>query len=551
MVTVRVSRLSAQILAKALATAATMRQEMEAAAEEAATTAAVRVSRVGAQVLAKAPATVATQRQEMEAAAQEAESTAAVRVSRVGVQLLAKTPANVGVTRQEMEAVATDGTGAVPVRVSRVGVQILMKRPQAAPVPIALAAFLALFKHNWVTRPQVTSTWLTAISRNQTTLAETRRGQRGKPVRTLTYAYTVQRADVTLLVTQLRRHTSTRMQVPFYPEHRNVTGGASGQAFLDVDTTSRRFVAGGRVAIYPNCTDRELAPGDVDVYTIDTVFPNQLQMTTDLTDTYNTTYDVVPLVDVEKQPEILTRQITDQVFEVDIEYQEIAGPSMLDPSQGVSQPAGWHSYAGLPIWDPTELVQWTEQHETLYRRPGTDEFVGRKRRIITVGTKELQIQRFNLFLQRADHWKTLQFFDSRMGRLLPFWEVDSEHRWTLAAASGTFIDVVPDDGDFDLGFKDLVESTGYFGIVLQNDAAVYVRKISTVTVFGGQWRLTLDGGEPAMPTVNVNEVERIGVVRLKRFDSDTFTEEWDTNELCFASMTTIELVAEQDIDIIT
>jgi hypothetical protein len=236
-----------------------------------------------------------------------------------------------------------------------------------------------------------------------------------------------------------------------------------------------------------------------------------------------------------------------------LEFVEIVGPNLLNPTAATSPaPAGWPVHTdGLPIFETQAkgLLHWAPTALANYVRPGRVDLKGRKVRVSPDGPREAQVQTHNFLLRRADFWQVLRFWDSRMGALLPFWEVDLEHRWTVLTAAGVFIEIDPDQGDFDKSFKDPILAAGYLGIVMEGGVTVHIRKIATILETGGKWRCTLDGGEPALSGINLALIERCAPARIKQFDSDVLGESWITDDIVAADLTTEESLENEDIDL--
>ena len=553
MVVVRNQFLPVQVLYKATPTVLVHRQEAEVAVEDDGDPVPVQTQRFSAQILVKIPAITVVHRQEAEAAIEDSGAAVTVRTQRLSTQVLTKIPPLVAVLRQEGEAAVEDDRGAAPVRVRRLSAQLIVKTPPPGPTPIPLPPELSIYLHNWVAPFQMTSSFKTDISAAKTTSVQTRRAYRVKPARTFSIRVLDHQEDISLALTQLRRSTKEQMPVPLSCDFIPVTASSSGQPVLNCVPEFRRFFAGARIAVVQSCKARIIAPADRDIYIIQTVFADNLLLTTNLLRTYNATWDVVPMVDCEINLSLGTGWVTDQMAEVSIPFTEIVGPSQLNQTSATTPaPAGWPQHTdGLPIFEvmAREVLDWKADIGVAFERPGEVGPRGRKIHVSPNGPRESQVQEHHFTLQRAPFWDVLRFFDSRMGSLLTFWEVDLEHRWITVSALGTFLEVQPDSGDFDKSFKDLVLDSGYIGIVMNGGLVVHIRKIATILFTGGKWRCTLDAAEPPLAGIDLTDIQRTAVARQVQFSSDTITETWTTTNIVDLTLSTTEALDEKDIDL--
>ena len=562
MVIVKLDRVAVQVLAKVPETAAVLRHEIEAVVADDNTGSGntpVKLDRVAVQVLAKVPPKIAVLRHEIEAVVADdntGSGSTPVKLDRVVIQILAKLTTKVAVLRHEIEAVVSDdnsGSGSSPVLVNRVALTVLSKTPPPGPTPIALPTELAIMLHNWDVPYVLSSDYFTDINPAKTTGSQTRRALRGRPARRMTMSVLDHHEDLDIALTQLRRHTKEQMPVPLSCDAVPVTTSSSGQPDLNCNTQYRRFFPGARIAVCMIQGGRIILPADRDIYTIQVVFGDKLRVVGNLARNYNDSWDVVPLIDCEKTLRIGTAFITDQVTDATLEFDEIVGPSQLNQTAATTpSPAGWPlHHDGLPIFEPQQmgLLQWASPHAVDFHRAGEVALIGRKVRVSPDGPRESQVQDYAFMLERAEFWNLLRFFDSRMGMFLPFFEVDLVDRWTVVLASGSFIEVIPTEGDFDLSFRDVVLDAGYFGLVMNDGITVHIRAIQTILFTGGRWRCTIAGGEPSLIGIDLAQIARAAPARQKQFSSDVLSEIWDTVSLVNVNLTTIETLDNKDLDL--
>ena len=546
MVFVRVHRHAIEVLAKAPVTASLSRQETETAFEDAGSGGTVDIHRHSIEALAKVPATIKMHRQEVEAAFGDSGSGGTVDVHRHAIEVLAKSPSKAGLFRQEIEAAFQDTGAGGSIQIHRHAIEVLARRAVPPITPLSFPTGLDFFLHNWVEGVAMETRYMTDITRSPTTLAEERRGLLERPQRQLKVEFlhgTV--AEVDRLLVNLRRLTNENLVVPLFQDTVIVTDSATLQDEINGNFRYRRFFDGGRVAVFTqNPTSESLKlSADVDIYQIEAVFSDHIQVERNLDQAYaDNTWFVVPLMDLEivLQPEITHHTTT--TVEVSLTLNEVVGKNALPPSFTGGVPDGWHQQLGLPVFEFD--LDWDGGITTTYKRYGQRRTEGRKPVVVPDGPRYVQVQDFKLKLDRPDFWRVLNLFDSRRGRLDLFWEIDQENMWTVLDTDPQFIDVQSFGifADFSADFTD------HAGIVM-NDGTVYIREINTIQDVG-PWRISLVAGNDLPDPIDVSEIKRFSRARMKRFDADSLPEKWHNTEAVDTSFSTIEVLAEGEIDIV-
>lgn len=544
MVAVRVTRHAAEVLAEAPPQVAADRQEVEAAVLDEAGTGAVEITRFGAEVLVKTPAYAGVDRQEAEAAVLDEAGTGAVRVTRFGAEVLAEIPPLAGVDRQEAEAAVLDEGSTAAVRITRFGAEVLVRVGVPAPSSRALPTGLDWFLHNWVDGIEMETAYSTSISRSPITNAEERLALVERPSRAISTTWNgLSRTELDRLTVTLRRATRDQLVVPLYQDAVLVNATSPVlQKAIYCDPRYRRYYNGGRVAIFPATATTFIDADDVDLAVIDQVLSDRILLTTNVAQEYQAKlWIVVPLMHTEIVLEPTIKQFTTDKSQAQLEMLEIQAASALPPSFTGTNPDGWQEQLGYPVFeiDPN----WAEGVDTTYMRYGQTRLEGRKQVVVPEGDRYVQVQDYDLLLERPDFWRVLQLFDSRRGRMGAFLQIDLEHLWTVTDTDPQFISITPfgDFTDFEDGFTD------YVGIVM-NDGTVYVRKVNTIQDVGGSWRITIVAGND-LPTIDVSQIARCSRARLVRFASDAFPERWHTTEVCESRVRTIEVLNEKEVDI--
>lgn len=544
MVAVRVHRHAIEVLAKVPVTAGLNRQEVETAFADEGSGGTVDVHRHAIETLAKVPPTVQVNRQEVEAAFADEGSGGTVDVHRHSIEVLAKSPSKAGLFRQEIEAAFSDVGAGGTVRIHRHAVEVLARRAVPPVTPLSFPTGLDFFIHNWVANVEMSTRYMTDITRSPITLAEERRGLLERPQRQLRIEFLHgEVAELDRLLVHLRRLTAENLVSPLFQDTVAVTSSGTGQAYINGDFRYRRYFDGGRVAVFPAepTSDAMHLAAEVDVYSIEEVFSDKIKVERNLDQAYaDSTWFIAPLIDLEIVLKPAVRHLTTDTAQVELTLNEVVGKSALPPSFTGGVPDGWQQQMGLPVFEFGP--DWDGGINTIYQRYGQRRTEGRKSVVVPDGPRYVQVQEFKLKLDRPDFWSVMNLFDSRRGRLGAFWEIDQENMWTVLNTGAQLIDV-QSLGVF-ADFKD--DFTDYAGIVM-NDGTVYIREINVIQDVG-PWRLSLVAGND-LPAITVANIKRFSRARKKRFNSDSITEKWHTTETSEITFETVEVLAEGEVDI--
>ncbi len=545
MVTIRVHRHAVEVLAKAPVQSEISRQEVEAAFEDDGSGGTVDVHRHAVETLSKVPVQSNLSRQELEAAFEDDGSGGTARIHRHAIEVLAKTLAQTNLSRQEIEAAFADAGSGAPVLVHRQGIEILARPGVPVPTPLPFPAGLDFFLHNWVSLMTLETSYRTDITRSPTTLAEERRALLQRPGRQIGLSLLQgTKSELDRLYVYLRRLTTDRLVSPLFMDAVLLTQSDLGQDRIFGDFRFRRYFEGARVAVFPAnpISKSHMLPAEIDVYTIAAITGADLQLDRDLDNAYaNKQFLVVPLIDLELVLAPNIKQLTDDTSQVTLTLNEVTGKNALPPSFTGNLVDGWEHDLGLPVLEIDQ--DWTNGINTTYRRYGKRRTEGRGVVVAPEGDRYVQVQNFALKLDRPDFWRVLNLFDSRRGRTDLFWEIDREELWTvsLVAAQTVTISPVGVFADFDADFTD------HLGIVML-DGTIHIRKINTITDFGGSWLLSLVNGND-LPAIDPALIDRFSRARQKRFDSDAMSERWHTTETVEIQFATVEVLNEKEIDI--
>jgi hypothetical protein len=404
--------------------------------------------------------------------------------------------------------------------------------------PFDLWEMAHLLNHDWSDPFQVDLQFSTDIQ-SALTAKEQRWGLRGVPIRTLTTtveAWNPREGQV--LSNWLNRAAQARSLVPLHSDATVLTIPApAGSSTLFCDTKFRRFFPGGRVAVFiPGgrlCELFELAD-------VSFVSDSQLTLRTPLVHAFSAGSRIVPLLEVQIVSSEMGDISNDFVREITVNFIETVGSAQLPLSSNLGEaPDEFQSYEGLPILlnglDFGQNLQW-----------GFDRIVSETSSgIATVQTLFGNRPRatFSLAyrsLNREDAWNQIRFFESRAGRLFPFWVVSPTTNLTLHGVVNESLITVPSAGiESDWNFQT------YVAIVMKT-GVVHIRAIDDVFRGGGNDILTLS--EP-IPGLTAEKVKRITTAFKCRLNSDSVTEVWQTTSVLDLKFTVVELLEDRNVDV--
>lgn len=543
MTSIRMSRIGAEVIADAPDTAAHNRQSVTVASSSSAANsgASVFASRVGAEVIADSPVIASLSRQSVAVAADAdaANSGATANTYRVGVEVLADIANLAGLSRQAAVVAVRSvfANSAASARVSRIAFEVLADAPDtitARDLPEDFAVWL----HDWSAPFEMESSYATDVQLSETG-AEKRRSLSGKPYRALTQVWSgMSREESRDIALRTRRMCDQRTAMPIYADQSPLTQtvGATATTTIYCDTTRRRFVIGGWVAII-EIDGRGHATGNCEFRKIQSRAADSLELTATVSSMSKGRWLVFPVLNCDQALEVSRSHATGDHLKSTISVTELVGESAY-PASASGIPDGVNFYGEYPIWpfDPN----FRSDVKVDLSRDGAAEPVGRGRVVSATADKPREISGGSFLFERDDFWTALQFFDSRRGRLAPFFVIDqdSTSQAAIIAATGAYVDFTAGD-DFD-SFSDGFE---YLGLVMK-DGTRYARPVLSVQEVFGVWRVNLSESLPA--DLAVTDLRRATRARVCRFQNDAFVEHWTTTNICQVNLGFFELLREQE-----
>ncbi len=430
------------------------------------------------------------------------------------------------------------------LRVARIGIEVLAAPPGLVVSP-SIPTLLEIFLHNWAQTSEISTSWRTSVNAAQSSVAEERRGLLSKPQRTIDIRWTpVVPGELDQIVPHLKRLADEQLAVPVNPDQSPLTvsiGGSPSQT-ISIDTTDRRFYDGGLVAIV-EIDGQGHATGAFHLRTVLTVSSTFIVVDTGVQDIVAGLWLVFPLFTTEILLEPSIAYLTNHVAEVSLTLKEVFGPNSLPPLES-GLPASFAIFKNLPVWDFEP--DWGTAVPVRFKREGIKYRSGRSEIVETRGTRARYGLDYRLrFDGRADAFRFMRFFDSRMGRLQGFWQVDQEDIWTIASQSNGDTEVnITALGSFPLFEAELDETEpGHLGIVML-DGTVHIEEVTGIDDETATWEVTLAN---AIPSLDLTQVRRVARARRVRFLKDSVTEVWSTTEICEVNVQTIELLEEKEV----
>lgn len=522
---------------------------------QATTSGRVYESRICMEVLGRNPGSAQITRLDVEVSTPSRDATLGdVSVSRISMEVGAKVVKKGGVTRLDVEVATplqTPTSGAIAI--TRISAEVAAHKDTAGPVtPLALAAGIEVFLHNWVDGATLRSSYSTDISTAPATGAESRRGLLLKPERTMSLQWDIhadddgQRARLDRLLVMLRKLTNERIAVPLYMDQREIHASyLTTDDTIFFDTSIGRFFTGARVVIVQ--LDSQGLYESHTFHIIDEVQDDRLIFTTTLGVAVPAGSLCMPMIDCEVMLEASAKYVTARNASVQMDVIEVPGASQLPPVKS-DFPTDAQTFQDAPIFDFDP--DWLDGIEKGRSRQGQRYSVGRGSRTYAAGERSREVHKLTLTglrgscadEARADIWRVVEFWDTRRGRLRSFWLVDQEQVWEMESIdpTGNFLGI-HEFGDF-TDFSAELEG-GWIGLEM-DDGTVYVREAATVQHVLTVYRVTMS---PPLPTnLDFTSVVRVARGRRTRFDSDELVEKWTHAGYLSVQLDCMETVNERN-----
>lgn len=421
-------------------------------------------------------------------------------------------------------------------RVTKFGTEILgYPYPTVIADPFANTVHPLISESNWRGTFTDETIWQTAISKSQTTGSEEREGRVSRPTRILsTLISGLNREEVARLLANAYSMAGSRYPAAIYSDFTFATN--SSTTTISCDTRWRRFFIGQRVAVLPANYSLSATFLQAQIGTIASVTSGTITFEFAL-DTACAIGDLIlPLMDSEISLSQEMDGVTDWVAEWQQECVELSGNSTLP---GLSEEdvhhLGMEYFQGLPIFDIAP--NWRDRIKVGIARDGSAVQSGNTSIVSPDGGAYLTFAGSFEEYDRKSIWRSARFFDSRKGRLRPFWTPNP-----LTLFQVTAID----------------DSVGFFikYPTTRTHLQPFLRKVWIEFADGRTKLYSVTGTSDSVDgiLVNVNDdllayaspadLVRVTSAHLCRFDQDSLKRTWFSDGICKFDLTYRSLLDE-------
>lgn len=394
------------------------------------------------------------------------------------------------------------------------------------------------FFHNWVTACRVETRFRTEIVPSREDGTEERVAIAERPFRAVSLRWTgLDEAQQSRIVHALWRATGQRTYVPIYPDQQRTSASSpAAGSTINVPTASSRFAIGSEVLIVSR--DGETRERK----TVQTFDANTITTTSALANTYAAGSFVFPMILAELLPSSDHSATTRAVGKVDATFAEAFSGDAIPASADTDEPGALgvdtsdanEDAPEAPVLNlsPNYVVPVSGQIQRTVDR--TDLGLG------SVFTARGPRGSFGwdfgyLAFTKAASSDLLEFFESRRGRLMPFYFVNPVIDWELSSIAVGHVDVTAVGN-----VEDLQDSLEYIAVVL-NDGTVHIRKVSGVTSGGGNFAIAVAVNFPA---ISAGDVARVTPAHFCRFARDELTQDARTDKVSFWRVSIVEVLGE-------
>jgi len=245
-----------------------------------------------------------------------------------------------------------------------------------------------------------------------------------------------------------------------------------------------------------------------------------------------------PVIESELSLDSQGKAINDSIVESSIFAMERPGVSALDPQQVPGTVPGWcPTHNSVPIM--TLPIDWQDVEVGTFRI-GEQTKAGIGYVLQAFGSKPGSSFTLPFLpLSRQEAMRLLAFFDSRGGRLHPFWLACPVGLTSPVSIVGSTVVLAQDLQSVDWS------SFSNIAAYRKSTGTTSIHSISSVASGSGTITLTVS---PAMPSTTITDYD-ISIAHLLRFDSDEIELLWTTDDKCRVAMECVELLDERSISI--
>jgi len=241
---------------------------------------------------------------------------------------------------------------------------------------------------------------------------------------------------------------------------------------------------------------------------------------------------------METKPRLSTekRIITDTISEFSLQATESVGPTQLPPTVTPDTlPPGFDTYKSLPVLVGTDYGDPIQSGKSRY---GQDASTGIGFTITAEGTYVRP--EFSLRMKsrtRAEAWSFINFFDSRAGKLFPFYVISPSREFSIDTPYTTGFTANPMGPEVDWAqFTDVA--------ILLKDGTYLYREITFLVRSSNLDILLYDSAMTAQQTL---DAVKIIPLYLSRLSSDSMKETWTTTEAMRSTLSTVAVHEEKSV----
>lgn len=333
------------------------------------------------------------------------------------------------------------------------------------------------------------------------------------------------------------RAGKARWLVPLYSDQAILTAAPSGVT-VPCGCANRRFQAGARIALVKFSEGRR-SVSQIQVVTIDGASSSAVTLSSSANAGFVAGDYIFPLIEAELLLDSAMEVISDGVMRIQIEAVETIGNTALYPLEETKAfPSGVSQFLGKLVLDP--IFDFSDSMQVGTSRSGEYTQIGRGKSLQVYGNRARWTYKLNYTKATREGAMLLsRFFEAVGGRLESFYVVSPVIDLPATSLNDDNL-VVPYNGpeiDWDL-YTHLA--------ILLTDGSITLKAITGVQRVGSNDIVNFSslGTPPAL-----TEVQRISFAHLARFDSDTFVENWITDEIMKTDLQIIEVFNEAEIEI--
>lgn len=391
-------------------------------------------------------------------------------------------------------------------------------------------------QQDWGVSVRVETAWRTVVTDADSTAGEERVQLWTRPARTVHVRWVgIDRAEAQRLVFAILRSGHEQTRVPIACDQA-VTTASSSSVTINCPTADRRFSAGYYCLIHDVSGGRAINP---QVRYVTAVGGSSLTVTPALTGSYAAGAIVYPLILAEVELEREVEFPSSQVCVIEAAFREVIGVEALPAlTNGLTSlgafPTATVESATYNLMD--EDHDWAAQFVAGHIRPGEDYERGRGRQVYKRGARPLWRWGAQfLFDTRTLAWDFLELLDNLRGRTGALWWPWPANVWSAQGYATTYVEISA-SGNLD-DMEDLVSHVA----IKFTSGTWAVRRISTVVLTGGVWRITPTENWPAG---SLSDVSKVCPCALVRMESDAAEEEWLTDQVMRIGLSVREIMSE-------